>query len=204
MRVLRARLLRLRQLFGRSRSDREFSAELSSHLQAHIDDNLRAGMTPDEAKRQALIALGGLPSTIEAYRDQRGLPFVETTMQDIRYGLRLLWKSPTYTLAAIAALAIGIGANTAVFSIVNGVLLTAFPYKDPQQLVLIYEQFPNAPSRFGVSPPDYGILAESARSFSGMAAYLTRSYEVSGSVTPQRVNGARVSPAVFSVLGISI
>ena len=97
-------------------------------------------------------------------------------MQDIRYGLRLLWKSPTYAFAAIAALAIGIGANTAVFSIVNGVLLKAFPYKDAQQLVLIYEQLPNAPAKFGVSPPDFGNLAQSARSFSGMAAYLTRNY----------------------------
>jgi predicted permease len=200
---MRPLLRRLIGTFLTARSERAFADELDAHLHAHIDDNLRAGMAPDEAKRQALIALGGLPSTIEACRDQHRLPFVETTMQDIRYGLRLLWKSPTYTLAAVAALAIGIGANTAVFSIVDGVLLKAFPYKDAQQLVLIYEQLPNAPAKFGFSPPDFGILAQSARSFSGMAAYLTRSYEVSGSLTPQRVNGARVSPAVFSVLGIS-
>ena len=194
---------RLIGTFLQDRRDRAFSDELDAHLQAHVEDNVRAGMTTEEATRQALIALGGMPPTIEAYRDQTRLPFVETTMQDIRYGLRLLWKSPTYTLAAIAALAVGIGANTAVFSIVNGVLLKSFPYRDAQQLVLIYEQLPNAPAKFGVSPPDYGILAESVRSFSGMAAYLTRNYEVSGSVAPQRVNGARVSPAVFSVLGVS-
>ena len=202
MRTLRATLQRLAAAF-RLRRDNEIAAELESHLLAHIDDNVRAGMTPDEARRQALLALGGMPSATESYSDQRSLPLLETTMQDIRYGLRLLLKSPTYTIAAIAVLAIGIGANTAVFSIVNGVLLKAFPYKDPQQLVLIYEQLPNAPGKFGVSPPDFGILAQSAQSFSGMAAYLTRNYEVSGSVTPQRVNGARVSPAVFSVLGVS-
>jgi len=199
---MRQLLRRLIGTFLSTRNERAFADELDAHLQAHVDDNVRTGMTSDEARRQALIALGGLPSTIEEYRDQSRLPFVETTMQDIRYGLRLLWKSPTYAFAAIAALAIGIGANTAVFSIVNGVLLKAFPYRDPQRLVLIYEQFPNT-AKFGVSPPDFGILAQGARSFSGMAAYLTRSYEVSGSVTPQRVNGARVSPAVFSVLGVS-
>jgi putative ABC transport system permease protein len=201
MRWKRSFATRLIATFARRES--ELSAELDAHLQAHVDDNVRAGMTLDEARRQALIALGGLAPTIEAYREQGRLPFVETTMQDIRYGLRLLWKSPTYTLAAVAALAVAIAANTAVFSVVNGVLLKAFPYKDPQQLVLIYEQLPNAPSKFGVSPPDFGILAQSARSFSGIAAYLTRNYELSGSVTPQRANGARVSPAVFSVLGVS-
>src|SRR5215472_18489814 len=107
MRPLRAWLVRVRAVVHRTRHDSDFSAELDAHLQSHIDDNLRAGMTSEEARRQALSALGGLPSTIEAYRDQSRLPFVETTMQDIRYGLRLLWKSPTYTLAAVAALAIG-------------------------------------------------------------------------------------------------
>src|ERR1041384_2016932 len=179
MRFFRSTVHRLSALFRRRRADAELAEELNAHLLEHIDDNVRAGMTPDEARRQALLALGGMPSTTESYRDQRSLPFLETTMQDIRYGVRLLWKSPTYTIAAVAVLAIGIGANTAVFSIVNGVLLKAFPYKDPQQLVLIYEQLPNAPAKFGVSPPDFGILAQSAQSFSGMAAYLTRNYEVS-------------------------
>jgi len=182
----------------------DIDAELESHLELAADDLVHAGMAPDEARRQARLALGSLPAAIESHREQRRLPFVETTMQDVRYALRLLWKSPAYTLAAIAALAIGIGANTAVFSLVNGVLLKAFPYKDPQQLVLIYEQLPNAAGKFGFSPPDFEIVSKAARSFSGMAAYLTRNYEVSGSVAPQRVNGARVSPAVFQVLGVSM
>src|SRR4029077_596463 len=83
------------------------------------------------------------------------------------------------------------------------VLLRALPYKDPRQLVVVNEQLPNAPVKFGFSPPDFQIVRELAQSYSGFAAYLTRSYELSGSVAPQRVTGARISPAVFSVLGVA-
>ena len=202
MRWLRASAARLMATVARRRKDDELAIELDAHLQAHIDDNIRAGMTPEEARRQALIALGGLPSTIESYRDQQSFAFVETTMQDIRYALRLLWKSPAYTLAAVAALAVGIGANTTVFSVVNGVLLKALPYEDPARLVLLYEQLPNALNRIGFSPPDFEFVRDQARSYSALGAYFTRTLELSGSVTPQRVNSARVSPGVFSALGV--
>src|SRR5262249_51049879 len=103
-------LLRLGGLFGKARRDRDLADELNRHIEAHVADNLRAGMTLDEARRHALMALGGLSQVSEAYRDRRTLPFVEKTMQDIRYALRLLIKSPGYALAAMAALAIGVGA----------------------------------------------------------------------------------------------
>ena len=202
MRHLRSWLARLVGVLATTRRDRELADELDSHLQSHIDDNLRAGMTADQARRHALLALGGVDQAKEQYRDRQSLPFVETTMQDIRYALRVLRKAPGHTVAAIAALAIGIGANTAVFSIVNGVLLKAFPYKDPQQLVLLFEQLPNAPSKFAFSPPDFDIVRGLARSYSGFAAYRTVEYELSGTGTPQRLAGARVSPDLFSVLGV--
>jgi predicted permease len=201
---MRPWLIRLGGLFGKTRRDRELVDELTGHLDAHIDDNIRAGMTPAEARRHAMLALGGLAQASEAYRDRRTLPFVEKTMQDIRYALRLLWKSPGYTLAAIAALAIGIGANTAVFSIVNGVLLKAFPYKDPQQLVVLFEQLAGTPNKFGYSPPDFEFLRRTGRSYSGLAAYTNVGYELSNTANPQRIKGARVSPALFSVLGVTL
>jgi predicted permease len=197
MRSLRAAL---RRLIASFRRHTDIADELDAHLQLQIDDNLRAGMTTEEARRQALLSLGGLSSTIESYRDRRNLPFVETTMQDVRYALRLLWKSPGYTLAAVAALAIGIGANTAVFSVVNGVLLKAFPYRNPEQLVLLFEQLPNAPAKFGFSPPDFEFFRKTARSYAGVAAFTNVGYELSSTSTPLRIKGARVSPELFSVL----
>src|SRR5215467_5663920 len=198
---MRRWLIRLGGLFGRARRDRDLVDELNSHLDAHIADKLRAGMTPDVARRVALLELGGLAQAAEAFREQRALPFVEKTMQDIRYALRLLVKSPGYALAAIAALAIGVGANTAVFSIVNGVLVKSFPYRDPSKLVLLFEQIPVSTAKFGFSPPDFEMMRRVVRSYDGFAAYRTQSYELAGTASPQRVIGARVSHDLFSILG---
>ena len=96
MRWLRAWFLRLGGLFHRERRDRELAEELESHIQLHMEDNLRAGMTPEEARRDALISLGGVESVKEAYRDQRGVPWLETMIRDLRYGARMLWKNPGF------------------------------------------------------------------------------------------------------------
>src|SRR5436190_4398895 len=112
MKFLRAWLTRLSSVFGSSRSERDLSAEIDSHLQLHIDDNLRAGMRPDEARRRAVIALGGIESTKEAIRDRRGVPFVESLLRDVRYGIRTLIKSPGFTIAGIIILGLGIGVNS--------------------------------------------------------------------------------------------
>jgi predicted permease len=129
---------------------------------------------------------------------------VDLLRGDVRYALRNLRRNPGFTIVAVLALAVGIGANTAVFTIVNGVLLAALPYKDPQQLVLMYEKVPEAPvDKFDYSAPDFEIVRDAARSYAGMAAYRNAGYELSGIAEPERLTGARVSPDLFAVLGVA-
>src|SRR5260370_35816915 len=133
MRRLRGWLVRLTGLFQKERRDNELAAEIESHLQIHMDDNLRAGMSPEGARRNALIKLGGVEQTMESYRDQQGLPMIETMLQDLRFGFRMLRRSPGFTVLVILCLTLGIGANAAVFSWVEGILLRPYPLVSHQE-----------------------------------------------------------------------
>jgi macrolide transport system ATP-binding/permease protein len=127
MKWFRASWMRLCNLFHKQQLDRELNDELASHLEMHIEDNLHTGMTPEAARRDALLKLGGLEQTKEIYRGQRGLPAIETAVQDLRFGLRMLRRSPGFSILAILCLTLGIGANAAVFSWVEGILFRPYP-----------------------------------------------------------------------------
>src|SRR5215470_8447316 len=141
-RQLRGWLMQLFSFFNRKRGEREFAEELESHLAMHIEDNLRAGMSPEEARRVALIKLGGLTLTKELRREQGGLPMLETLGQDLRFGLRMLRKHTGFTLIAVVTLALGIGANTAIFSLINTIMLRQMPVERSDQLVEFIQKRP--------------------------------------------------------------
>src|SRR5689334_17091168 len=162
---------RLKGSFRPSGADIEFSDELQSHVEMLTEENVRGGMDANEARRQAKLKLGNRSQINEDYRRQAGLPFIEVLRQDLRYGLRMLRKTPAFTAIAILTLALGIGANSAIFSVVNGVLLQPLPYADPGRLINVFN---TAPSRdldiFGGSPPDFRALRERNRSLTSLSA----------------------------------
>ena len=143
MRAVRAFLFRLTGLWDKGRKDREMAEELESHLAMQIEDNLRSGMTPGHARRAALLKSGGLEPAKEACRDRRGLPVLETAMRDLNHTLRLLSRSPAFTLVAVLSLALGIGANTAIFTLLDQLMLRRLPVKHPEQLQMIWTTGPN-------------------------------------------------------------
>src|SRR5437773_5352349 len=200
MRQLRALFFRLAPLFRKAQRDRDIAAEMESHLQLHIEDNLRAGMSPAEARRQALIKLGGIEQTKELYRDRRGLPLLETLFQDLRFALRMLRKTPGFTVVVVLTLALGIGVNTAIFSIVNGVLLQPLPYPRPEQLVVVARTAPRFDHPVPVSGPNFLDWRARARQFQFLAGFDGRGFTVMFGNEPENILGAAVSPNFLSVL----
>ncbi len=199
---VRAWLMRSAAMFGRARRERELAEELESHLQMHIEDNLRAGMSDEEARRQALVKLGGVAQITEEYRRQRGLPLIETLGRDFRYGFRRLSKSPGFTFVAILSLALGIGANTAIFSLVNTALLRPLPVERPEQIVSLTNTTGNR-SFPAFSYPNYKDFRDrSGDLFDGLYAYRFAPLNVSHEGTSDRAWGYVVTGNYFEVLGV--
>src|SRR5215813_9704263 len=202
MRQIRAWLLRIAGLFARDRRDRELAEEFESHLRLQIEENLRRGMSPPVARRLALIHLGGIESAKQQYRDRRGLPSIEILFQDLKFTARVLRKSPGFSLAAILALALGIGANTAVFSVINGILLKPLGFKNPDALVRLWERG-NGLDHAALAYPNFKDWKELNGSFEQMAAFRDATYSMTGSQAPERIFGRQVSANFLSTLEAS-
>src|SRR5215471_14758890 len=196
-------LRRVRYWFRKQRVEQELVEEIEFHRRLKQEQFERAGMPPHEAAVASRREMGNVLLAREDARTIWTTVWLDQVWQDVGYAFRQLRRSPSFTLIAVLTLAIGIGANSAVFTIVNGILLEALPYKNPQQLLVLFEQLPNSPTKFGFSPPDYDFIRKEARSFSGVAAYRTISCELSGISQSQRLVGARMTPELFSVLAIA-
>lgn len=201
MSQLRVWLLRFKGLFLKGVRERELDAELESHLQMHIDDNLRAGMSPQEARRVAVMKLGGVDQTKEAYRDRATIPFLESVIQDLRFTLRQLRKNPAFTVTATVMVTLGIGASVAIFSFVDAALLKPLPYNNPSRLLFVTETTPEIP-RAAFSYYDYLDWKKFNGVFESLDVYHQRGYVVSTSTGMELVEGARVSDGFFRTLGV--
>jgi predicted permease len=200
-RVLRALWFRLRGLMDPERMERDFAIELESHLELHIEDGLRAGLSPDDARRQALIKLGGMEQTKISYRERRGLPFVETLGQDVSYGTRILRKNPGFAFITVLTLALGIGANATLFSIVNGVLLSPLPYPRPNELVAVHASKPNF-DEGSISYPNFRDWQRDNHALAALAVSRQTTFSLTGKADAERVRGDFVSSDFFSLLGV--
>ena len=201
---------RLRALVDRRRQDDEFDAEIAAHLAMLTEDNVRRGMPRDEARRAALVRFGGPMQLKEQQRDDRGLPWLDATAQDVRYGLRALRRNPAFALVAIGTLAIGIGAGTAVFTIARAVLLRPLPYANPDRLVRVFETNPLKNwARNIAAPANYADWRAQNKVFTDLAAYeqFTSSGSGAGDVfltgygEPQGLKALGVTGNLFTVLG---
>jgi len=197
-------LARIKGATRHSATAGDLGEELSSHLEMLVEEKTRQGMSPEEARRQALLTLGNNTQIQEAYRDQAGLPFFEVLLQDIRYGLRTLRRYPGFTAVAVITLALGIGANTAIFSLVNGVLLRPLPYAHPEQLVSAFSTFKTLQNFLdgSTSPPDFRTLRAQNHTLSGLSAYYGAAWNLTGGENPERLQSLVVSADYFSTLGV--
>lgn len=205
---LRQTWQRVLAFFGKEPLDRDLDAEMASHLEFAIEENMQRGMTAVEARRQALIRFGGVMQAKEQQREARGLPWVDVLMQDLRYSFRTLRKDRGFTLVAVLILALGIGANVAVFSVVNTILLRPLPFHDPQRLAWIAD----LTGQTGASSQTYSVDAydqfrEQNHSFEDVTGYFAFSssdnYKLTGKGEPRPISGIMVAGNFFQTLGIA-
>jgi predicted permease len=204
----RESLLRIQSFARRKPLDDDLAKEMASHLQFAIDENMQKGMSPQEAERQARISFGGPQQSKETHRESRGLPFVDTLFRDIRYTLRTLWRDRAFAAIAILILALGIGANIAVFSIINTLLLRPLPFANSNQLAWLDSNR----GLGGLSSMTYKIdvydeYAKQNRSFEQVTAYMPffgpGGYSLTGKGEPQALTGVMVDTNFFQTLGVT-
>ncbi|MGB6686199.1 MAG: permease prefix domain 1-containing protein, partial [Candidatus Acidiferrum sp.] len=192
--------LRFRSLFRRNQVENDLSEELQFHLDQKICEHIAAGIAPVEARRRATREFGGLEQSKENCRDTRRVNYIETLLQDTRFGLRMLRKNPGFTAIAVLTLGLGIGANTAMFSVVEGVLLAPLPYSHPERLVVVWENNLHFKQVVWPSYPNFKDWQRTAGSFQRMAAVRWRYYDLTSPGSPEHLLVAGISSSFLDTL----
>ncbi|HEX7286548.1 MAG TPA: ABC transporter permease [Candidatus Angelobacter sp.] len=193
----------LRRLFRKAQTEHQLDSELRFHLEQRAAEFAASGLAPEEARRRARIEFGGVEGVKEECRESRRIHLVETFLQDLHYGLRVLRRSPGFTTVALLTLALGIGANTAIFSVVNGVLLNRLPFRDPERLVILHESKVNF-DEGSISYPNFLDWQKENTVFSAIGAYRFNSMALSGKGEAELLRGQMVSADFFPVLGVTL
>jgi macrolide transport system ATP-binding/permease protein len=202
MKTLRAWMFRLAGLFGKERREQEMTEEIESHLAMHIADNMRAGMTADQARREALMRLGGLECAKEEYRARSTAPFVEHVCLDFRFAIRQLRNSPGFAATVVLVLALGMTASIAIFAFVDAALIKPLPYPDPTRLVAVTESAPQIP-RANLSYPDYQDWKRYNTVFRSMGVFTGDGFLVNTPTGADPAHAGRVSSGFFRTLGVN-
>jgi MacB-like periplasmic core domain len=195
-------VLKGKKMFHRDDKDSDLNDEIQSHLDLAARDRLKRGESSDDARSNAMREFGNVGLVKEATRDMWGGASLESFLQDLRYGARMLAKSPGFALIAILTLALGIGANTAIFSVVNGVLINPLSFPNSDQLVSIFTKMPNF-NNGSISYPNFEDWRRMNRTFTDMAAYRSAGFNLTGHGEPERVTGEMVSAGFFEILGVN-
>jgi putative ABC transport system permease protein len=204
MRHVRAALARIAGAFAGRRPDDDLHEELQAHLDMETAENIRRGMAPAEARRQALLASGGITQAVDAVRDQRGLPWIESIAADFKYALRALRHSPAFTLVVVVTLALGIGANTAIFSVVRGVLLKPLPHRDGDRLVYLRQSMDGpGGANLGFSVPEVRDFRNGAKSLAGIAEFSSWTLMHQETEGAERISVGLVTGNYFEVMGLA-
>jgi predicted permease len=205
--LLRQTWNRLSAFFHKEPLDQDLDAEMTAHLSFAIEENIRSGMTPEEARRRALVRLGGLEQSKEQHRDARGIPALDVLLQDARYALRTLRKDRVFTAVAILILGLGIGANVTVFSVVNTILLRPLPFQDPQRITWLSANHGKGDlSSVTFTVAAYQEFQRYNKSFEEVTGYQTFfnsiAYKLTGRGEPQPVFGIQAAENFFPTLGV--
>src|SRR4029434_5901054 len=199
---LRLIYTRLYGLLRKNRIEQQMEDEMRFHLLMRTRENIERGMRPDEAGREARRRFGNVGRIKDLARDIKGGGFMETLLQDLRYSARMLRKSPGFTAVVTLTLALGIGANTAIFSVVNAVLLRPYPYKDEDRLVWVWETSPPGAPRSSPSPANFLDWQKQNKVFEQLEAINVRDFNLIGDANPERMRGMVITHGLFSLLGI--